>query len=63
LKVESGTLLTMTLALGEGGYLRVQEILSDGLKMSSEEVLLSEVCRTGLFVRRGQRFFTPFEVS
>jgi len=63
LKVESGTLLNMTLALGEGGYLRVQEILSDGLKMSSEEVLLSEVCRTGLFVRRGQRFFTPFEVS
>jgi radical SAM family uncharacterized protein/radical SAM-linked protein len=63
LKVESGTLLNMTLALGEGGYIKVQEVLSDGLKMSPEEVLLSEVRRTGLFVRRGQRFFTPFEVS
>lgn len=63
LKVEGGTLLNMTLALGEGGYIKVQELLSHGLEMSPKEVLLSGVCRTGLFVRKGQRFFTPFEVS
>ena len=63
LKAEAGALLNMTVALGEGGYIKVQEVLSDGLGMSPEEVLLSGVCRTGLFVRRGQRFFTPFEVS
>jgi radical SAM family uncharacterized protein/radical SAM-linked protein len=60
---ENGALLNMTLAVGEAGYLKVQEVLLDGLGMSPQEVLLSEVCRTGLFVRRGQKFLTPFEVS
>jgi len=63
LEVEGRTLLNMTLALGENGYIRVQEVLSDGFGLSPEEISISEVCRTGLFVRRGQRFLTPFEVG
>lgn len=56
-------LLYMELALGNRGFVRPDEILSNCFGLSEREILSSDICRTALMVTHGESRLSPFEVS
>ena len=54
--------LIITTILETGRTVRVDEILSELLSMSNEQILMSKVSREGLFIEFGDERITPLDV-
>ena len=58
-----GRRLEMALGLGNLGFVRPDEVLSQCLNLEEEKVLTLKIHRRALFVVQGERRLSPFEVS